>query len=59
MTITFKSFFAAAITLILPGLGQLLYGKWAWGFFWFWAGIFTAGLANWAAAVHCLIIGNE
>ena len=56
MTITIKSVIAALITFIVPGLGQLFYGKILWAMFWLVLGAMTGGAANICAAIHILFL---
>ena len=56
MTITIKSFICSVCSLLLPGLGQFLYGKFAWALFWFICGLCTGGAANLVAALHVLML---
>ena len=56
MTITIKSAIAALMTFIVPGLGQLFYGKILWAMFWLLCGVMTGGAANVCAAIHILFL---
>lgn len=56
MTITLKSFICAMFSLLMPGLGHIMIGKFTWAIFWLICGLVTGGLGNIIAAVHILIL---
>ena len=47
--------FAAFFSLILPGLGQVFYGKFGAALFWWIASIFVGPIAGLGAAAHVMI----
>jgi len=51
-----KKIIGALCSFIVPGLGQLFYGKFIWAIAWMIAGLCTGGLANVFAAVHVLFL---
>ena len=48
---------AAICSFIIPGLGQLFYGKLLWALVWLGLGIMSCGVANVLAALHVVFIG--
>jgi len=54
-----KKIIGALCSLIVPGLGQLFYGKITWALVWMIASLFTGGMANIFAAVHVLFLGAK
>ncbi len=56
MKITLKSFICSICSLIMPGLGQLMYGKILWATFWLICGLLSGGAANLVAALHILML---
>lgn len=56
MTITLKSFIGAMFSLLMPGLGHIMIGRFTWAVFWLLCGLFTGGLGNIIAAVHIFMI---
>ncbi len=54
-----KGIIATLCSLIVPGLGQLFYGKVLWGIGWFALAWMSCGLANVLAAVHCIFLASE
>lgn len=59
MTITLKSFICSICSFVLPGLGQLMYGKLLWAAFWLICGLATGGAANIVAALHILMLETK
>jgi len=54
-----KKIIGALCSLIIPGLGQLFYGKITWAIVWMIASLCTGGFANVLAAVHVLFLGSK
>jgi len=54
-----KAIIATLCSLIIPGLGQLFYGKVCWAIGWFILAWFTCGLANVLSAIHCISVAAE
>ena len=54
-----KAIFATLASLIIPGLGQLLYGQILWGLGWFALAWATCGLANLFSAGHVIYIASK
>ena len=59
MKFSFRTFAGAIFSLLLPGLGHFLCGKFAWGIFWLLMGIITGGLANIIAAIHIFMMEGK
>jgi len=59
MKITIKSFIGAICSLLLPGLGQFLHGKFTWALFWLICGLFSGGAANLVSAMHVLMLETK
>jgi len=59
MKISFKSFICAVCSLLLPGLGHLLYGKFTWALFWLICGLCSGGVANIVAALHVCMLETK
>jgi len=56
---TLKVIIAAICSFIIPGLGQLFYGKILWALVWLGLGIMSCGAANVLAALHVMFIGAK
>jgi hypothetical protein len=56
MHITFKNFFTAFASLIIPGLGQIFHGKLLWASFWFFAAVVLTPMIAPVAALHCFLL---
>ena len=54
-----KVIIATLCSLIVPGLGQLFYGKLLWALGWFALAWMSCGLANVLAAVHCIFLAAD
>ena len=54
---TLKVIIATICSFIIPGLGQLFYGKFLWAGLWLALGIMSCGLANVLAALHVVFLG--
>ena len=54
---TLKSFIGALVSLLIPGVGHLLYGHVVYAFFWLLVSLVTGGIANLICAAHVLYIG--
>jgi len=54
-----KAVIATIVSLFIPGLGQLFYGKMLWGIGWFVLAWATCGLANLLAAGHVIYIASR
>ena len=54
-----KGIIATLCSPIVPGLGQLFYGKVLWGIGWFALAWMSCGLANVLAALHCIFLASE
>ena len=51
-----KAIIGAICSFIIPGLGQLFYGKILWAIIWMIAGLCTCGAANIFAAIHVFFL---
>ena len=54
-----KPLIAALCSFVIPGLGQLFYGKVVWAIFWFVAGCLTCGWANILAGCHVFFLAAD
>ena len=54
-----KKIIGALCSFIVPGLGQLFYGKILWAAAWMIAGLCTGGAANIFAALHIFFLSGE
>ena len=54
-----KAIIATLCSLIIPGLGQLFYGKVLWAVVWFGLAWLTCGVANILSAIHCISVAAE
>ena len=54
-----KAIIATLCSLLIPGLGQLFYGKVLWAIGWFLLAWVSCGLANVLAALHCIYIASR
>jgi hypothetical protein len=56
MKLTLNALIAAMFSLLLPGLGHIMIGRFSWAAFWLICGLFTGGLGNLIAAVHIIML---
>jgi len=57
--VSVKAIIGAICSFIVPGLGQLFYGKITWAIVWMIAGLCTGGLINVFAAIHVFFLGSK
>jgi hypothetical protein len=56
MHFNLKTFFTAALSFLLPGLGQVFRGKLLWASLWLFAFVFISYDAMYLSAIHCFFI---
>jgi len=54
-----KTVIASICSLVFPGLGQVFYGKFAWGLIWFFSILVIGPLANLLSAAHVLFLAAK